>query len=590
MKISDSKLLNANSVCSPQPEKIIVALKMHQKTAIHRMMNIEKGLIDVYYETKQQKLNSNVGIVSDLVGAGKSLTVLGLISLHNPNEIKGIWNSRCSGVYLEPYLHLNKSLIIVPDNVVHQWAQYLQDQTSFSFSIYQKDIDELDVINDKSEILLIGGKLAKTVLRYNLMFDRLVIDEIDQFMGSQKNDISIKAQYINLMAKFFWMITATPQNLFRNKPSIQKITSVVQSNISKSEKVFDYLEFPTNIFANLPPYLIVDNLIVKNQDSFVKSSMALSDPIFIKIECFQPKAFQICVNFMPALSTALNGHDLAKVAKLLGCTIETPENILSKIENETDWSLISIQSHIKAQTDLLENYPKPEKIAYLKEDIANAIEREGKLKIRLESIRKNIAELRTGCCNICYYEFSENNRKDNPPTFLHCCRNLICTLCISEIKCNQDSCPYCRAKPLNFSISTDTLPKLEEVALQLDKIATLLKLLKETVNGKFLIFASTDSSFNEIIRNLGHNGYVYHILKKDATNVEEQINDFNGSKVNILLMNATVHAAGLNLQSATHIIIFHRLDQYTREQVIGRGQRMGRTSTLKVIELTYGIE
>jgi len=613
MTVPEKSLLRVTSRCFPQPEKILVPLKMHQKTALNRMITLEKGPVEVYYLQERQKLRSNVAILADLVGAGKSLTILSLIASHPAEQISDIWNPRCAGVYLEPSYHINSSVIIVPDNIFHQWIEYITEQTSLSLMIFRDQISLFDVIyGDNVDVILVSKRVAKEFLSLNIMVDRLIIDEIDLFMPVKNvcKKGNINSQDINLMAKFFWMVTATPGCLFGNKPSTRMLQSAVHFDHYKKNKVHDYLEFPTNLFVNLPTYLIVNNLIVKNDDEFVKASTALPDPQFQIIQCLQPKSFQVCVNFMPQLEKELNGHNLVKVALILGCKIETPEEILGKIENEIEWKLITIQTNLVTQQKLLEETVNLTefRINSIESQIREYKDQEVATKTRLDAIRKNIAELKSGCCNICYFEF-ENDRDDNPATFLHCCKNLICTLCISEVKSKQDSCPYCRARPLNFSISTDYMERrnregeegsrdgLENVGPK-EKITTLLKILRDNKHGRFLIFASEDGSFNDITRNLENNGYPYHILKKDSGNVKEQIGEFSSGVVNILLMNATVHGAGLNLQCASHIIMFHRLDQLTREQVIGRGQRMGRpqiqTETgeikiqpLKVIELRY---
>ena len=48
------------------------------------------------------------------------------------------------------------------------------------------------------------------------------------------------------------------------------------------------------------------------------------------------------------------------------------------------------------------------------------------------------------------------------------------------------------------------------------------------------------------------------------------------------------HCSGLNLQTATDLIFAHKIiDPNIETQVIGRGQRLGRTTTLKVHFMFY---
>jgi uncharacterized DUF497 family protein len=56
----------------------------------------------------------------------------------------------------------------------------------------------------------------------------------------------------------------------------------------------------------------------------------------------------------------------------------------------------------------------------------------------------------------------------------------------------------------------------------------------------------------------------------------------------VLIVNSTKHCAGLNLQTATDLIFAHKIvDPNIETQVIGRGQRIGRTSQLRVHFMFY---
>ena len=53
------------------------------------------------------------------------------------------------------------------------------------------------------------------------------------------------------------------------------------------------------------------------------------------------------------------------------------------------------------------------------------------------------------------------------------------------------------------------------------------------------------------------------------------------------MLNAQNFGAGLNLQCASDIVMFHRFTRRMEEQIIGRGQRMGREGTLNVFYLIH---
>jgi len=53
------------------------------------------------------------------------------------------------------------------------------------------------------------------------------------------------------------------------------------------------------------------------------------------------------------------------------------------------------------------------------------------------------------------------------------------------------------------------------------------------------------------------------------------------------MLNAQNFGAGMNLQCATDIIMYHRFTREMEEQIIGRGQRIGRKGILNVYYLIH---
>ena len=115
----------------------------------------------------------------------------------------------------------------------------------------------------------------------------------------------------------------------------------------------------------------------------------------------------------------------------------------------------------------------------------------------------------------------------------------------------------------------------------------LLKLLKKNENRRFLIFSEYDNTFKEISNLLTKNNIGYNRLVGSTGRARNIINDFTNKKTNILLLNAKNYGSGLNLQMTSDIIIYHRMSSELEEQLIGRGQRLGRTCQLKIHYLCY---
>ncbi len=115
------------------------------------------------------------------------------------------------------------------------------------------------------------------------------------------------------------------------------------------------------------------------------------------------------------------------------------------------------------------------------------------------------------------------------------------------------------------------------------------KFVAESKIKKVLVFAS----FNETlfrIRNLVNEKKIKHwFLNGTAAQITRIANEFTESKENcVLIINSLKYCSGLNLQSSTDLIFTHKIDNINIEaQVAGRGQRIGRVSSLNIWYLLY---
>jgi len=106
-------------------------------------------------------------------------------------------------------------------------------------------------------------------------------------------------------------------------------------------------------------------------------------------------------------------------------------------------------------------------------------------------------------------------------------------------------------------------------------------------NRKIIIFSRYKESIDNIKRSLLKNGYNYLSLCGTALNIYNTLLEFKKSNVmNILIINASNICAGLDIQFATDIILYHKMTDI-ESQVIGRIQRMGRTCSATIHLLSY---
>ena len=99
-----------------------------------------------------------------------------------------------------------------------------------------------------------------------------------------------------------------------------------------------------------------------------------------------------------------------------------------------------------------------------------------------------------------------------------------------------------------------------------------------------------DNSFNEISNELKNKDIVFSKLFGSSGRISNIIQKYTNNEIKVLLLNAKHFGSGLNLQMTSDIIIYHRMTNDLEKQVIGRGQRMGRTSPLNIHYLCYDNE
>jgi SNF2 family DNA or RNA helicase len=208
-----------------------------------------------------------------------------------------------------------------------------------------------------------------------------------------------------------------------------------------------------------------------------------------------------------------------------------------------------------------------------------------RLETRYGSIKDKIYNLNDQYCPVCMDEF-------NNPTLVNCCQNVYCFECITLASSKNGQCPYCRKKIYKEDlhvISSKSIKKNDQIEKK-EKLDVLIELILDSPEGKFLVFANFPQTFEKIKTAFKEKNISYKILKGTTGLVQNTIEDFKNGKFKVIMLNAKFFGAGMNLQMATHIVIYHRFDSDTEEQVIGRAQRLGRTESLNVFYLIHDNE
>ena len=70
---------------------------------------------------------------------------------------------------------------------------------------------------------------------------------------------------------------------------------------------------------------------------------------------------------------------------------------------------------------------------------------------------------------------------------------------------------------------------------------------------------------------------------------QNSIESFKHGDTQVILLNPNFNGAGINLQETTDIILYHKMSSSTKNQIIGRANRIGRTVPLHVHHLRVHI-
>ena len=161
---------------------------------------------------------------------------------------------------------------------------------------------------------------------------------------------------------------------------------------------------------------------------------------------------------------------------------------------------------------------------------------------------------------------------------------------------NIKKCPTCRTEIRSAENLTAIVPvKIEDKKLPnkdvigkgvLSKEDTLIELILNNKSGKFIVFSRVDAAFSKITTILTANNINHACLKGNTNQMMNILNNFKYKNTNVILLTTQYAGSGIDISIATDVIILHSMAADKR-QAIGRAQRVGRITPLKVHNLCY---
>jgi len=610
----DSVVLDDSFPKDTQPSDIKIPLKTHQLTLLKKCSELENSsnvsikLHDTVNNTESE-IKSTFGIIGDIVGSGKTLTILSLIAkqpfltnklpkMISKGSITCIETS-LSVTTVKPY-----NIIVVPHTIYKQWASTIEEHTTLKyFGINNKKTLEVfkEIFTSEASsndfdmpIILVSStrfsefnSLTLEHWDHSSHYSRYIFDEADilKISGWQYIDCS-----------FMWFVTSSYKSLLN--PYVRVVwknsngdTSDLYNyddgfNIRSREGGLTHSGFIKNYMTNIIsfPNKYKQQLVLRNSDEFVRSAFNLPDYITTTIKCKMPYYLKILdKNVSQDIINHINAGDLKGAIEKVDCAKFNEHDLIKGITRDFEIKLENLQIEFDMKSKMTFSTEKAKD-----ESLQNIHIKMGKIKDKINSIQEKLKS--SQMCAICYDDL--NNTSVSP-----CCNTKYCFECISTWLHQNKHCPFCRAK-IDFNsliIVTDDEPKpIIETELLLNKIDNLKLVIEKQMaspNFKMLIFSEFYNSFEPIETLIKSYGIKYANVMGTTNTINKTLNLYKDTespdKIDILLLNARYCANGINLENSSDIVLYHSMNKDTTTQIIGRGQRPGRTSQLNVWNLCY---
>ena len=620
ISIYEQPLLNSlteSSECALQPPHIKLPLRPHQLAMVNAIYEKEKSCINGFTINNETHY-SQVGILGDKVGSGKTLMMLGYLSHLKANPISNVFSrihhSSKTTFWSQKPVHLQEcsgnTLIIVPHTLFHQWKHAIQQQTTLSFLDVRttKTIDKPDFLTliKQRDVTLMSNTIIRHFMsegnRNSIHWSRVIFDEVDS--------IHITSTVEMPPANFYWLITATWANVlfqglyiymseaYLNRRAAaglhpELVSLLHQDQVTNGNNYYSRYDIKSHNFFSefLSKHPNRGHLILTTGKAFMEQSWRCPPTIDQRIICESPISHRIIAQYVnPEIQELLHAGDVQGALERLGVNNTSQSSLITALCDTREKELDRLQKTLafKETMDYATPVAKEQAIAALKVKISSLQNQINSLKERILNVEKEI-------CAICYNE-------PTIPTLVMCCSRLFCGECIIQCIQRNPLCPMCRS-PLDYKnlrqITKNSDTSDQESGSQNEivplivkkpkKKEALLKLITDGLqtNSRFLVFNRYDNPFLEIESELIELGIKVATVKGNKDHVSIVLKSFEKGEIKVLLMNSMQAGAGMDLKSATHIVLMHAMKSEEERQIVGRAMRLGRTEPLTIVRLLH---
>jgi SNF2 family DNA or RNA helicase len=619
--------LTAESPKAEQPHEIQISLRDHQKALLYAMAQREKesqkGIV-----WNGSRTFANYGVLGDEVGTGKSLVVLSHIAqmkqnthIHKQRILASASTTNFFTIYTKRYSSEKKpALIVVPHTIYRQWQMYCKKQTSLNifYAKTHKDIDALFNFTDLSGVKQSRERLVETiktsdaVLVSNTLYSALQAGAVNNLIDWSRAFVD-EADTIHITnssprlynSPFVWFITATWPNFILNGCCIRPLlldyynTHTTRYTPELGQWLKNELGEPTTMAGGRTTWLRIRShgwlksyetthsyraiVLLTCSAQFLSASRQMPVIQEQTILCQAPASFAAVSSLVnPRIQSMLHAGNVEGALQELGISSDTSMNLVEAVTKEREKELDRLRKTLafKQTMDYATDAAKQLAIQTLESKIKS-------VEIQLQTFKARLSSTATTEeCPICYDDPNQNSATLTP-----CCHRIFCGACILRSLTRGMTCPMCRAS-IHLSSLTQLVPetkrkKKEAPQTYLSKPKQLLKFLKENPTARVLVFSRYENPFISLEHDCEEAGISYHTLRGNKDVIASTIKSFEEGNKRVLFLPTQSMGAGLNLLSASHVILLHAMTPEEEKQAIGRAYRLGRTEPLHVLKLRH---
>ena len=534
-----------------QPENLRKNLYPHQLRNVYRMEEMERTK-KVIWENEGERIiiETSIGILADDTGYGKTVCVVACVlrdkmSWSGPDYVQKVIEtpvkSYVTTTSFYSYPKNDVTLVLVSPSILSQWVDEFS-YTDLRVGVVKNKKQALELrASEYHVVIVISTHFRPFIQRYSgISWKRFVYDEPGQ------NHVPKMSR---VLAGFTWLISATPYDI---RGSYRQRSGFLQELTRE------------NRFNSIVKYIQVRNTPEDLQKSF---EMPPPNHAYHICRSNIHKALRGLVS--QSISDMIKGGNILGAIQALGGThVSTMPELIQLVLAKKQDELKDVRYHLHRW----EEKKDPGKVELWRN-------RENNILYQISELEQRVKDMIGGLCPICFDHIKN-------PVMEPGCKNMFCSACLLEWMREHKNCPMCRGNVLAKDLVFIGEQKYEEEKISEfpSKTEVMVELIRTKPTGKFIIYSAYEDSFQGIRGMLDQLAIPFIEVSGTADQRAKKLEKFR-EQVNVAFLNSKQDSAGINMQEATDIIVYHEMSPNILQQIIGRANRIGRKGSVTIHHL-----